>query len=86
MTGWPDAMVEDYLNIINNLLIISTSVDNVEETDDKISRLLTQLHYENSGSVAKNKSTITNNRREFIGYTEFAALERKKLEQIIYSW
>ena len=86
MTGWPDAMVEDYLNIIRNFALLSASVDNVEERDDRIDKLLTQLHYNNSGSISKNKSMITNNRREFLQYAELATIERKKLEQMIYSW
>lgn len=27
LTGWPDAMVEDYLNIIRNLVLLATSAD-----------------------------------------------------------
>jgi len=79
-------MVEDYLNIIRNFALLSASVDNVEERDDRIDKLLTQLHYNNSGSISKNKSMITNNRREFLQYAELATIERKKLEQMIYSW
>ncbi len=27
LTGWPDAMIEDYLNILRNIILLGTSVD-----------------------------------------------------------
>lgn len=41
MTGWPDALVEDYLNLLDNLIIISDLLD--IEIDQKIEEISTDF-------------------------------------------
>ena len=53
LTNWPDAMVEDYLNIIRNLIIIASSTDvNVDQIE------------QNTQDIAQNKNDIDANTQD----------------------
>ena len=57
LTNWPDAMVEDYLNIIRNLIIIASSTDiNVNQIVQN-----TQDIAQNASDIAANAANIDQN-------------------------
>ena len=72
LTSWTDPMVEDYLNILRNLVSIAQDVDIIDDReiifDAKASQLLAVLQ----GEIRHNQGRLTAN-RTLIG----------KLEQII---
>jgi hypothetical protein len=39
LTGWPDAMVEDYLNILRNLITLADSIDEISSEATDVSGL-----------------------------------------------
>ena len=57
LTSWPDAMVEDYLNIIRNLIIIASSTDiNIDQIEQN-----TQDIAQNAADIAQNAADIATN-------------------------
>jgi len=59
LTNWPDAMVEDYLNIIRNLIIIASSTDiNVNQIE------------QNTQDIAQNSVNINQNRNDIDANTQ----------------
>lgn len=75
LTGWPDAMVEDYLNILRNIIKVADLIDSVEDADQAQFDALKQLMAEANGRTGKHHSMITSGIRR-----------SKKLEQLIYAW
>ena len=56
LTGWDDAMVEDYLNILRNLIEIASSLD----SSDAISLNNNQLITNSISGIGKLKALISN--------------------------
>ena len=75
LTGWNDAMTEDYLNILRNIVNVAQDVDAINDReiifDAKAAQLLATLQGE-----------ITHNRGRFNNH------ERKAMDvfQLIYAW
>ena len=63
LTGWPDAMVEDYLNILDNLISLAEAIDendtdNVDISNSILSSALLPLKYQpTSDTVSADYST-----------------------------
>lgn len=72
---WPDALIEDYLNILRDLVLLADIIDqNAQSTILEILRLA-QLSAANQSSISKNRAEI-NKLKE----------ADKNLEQLIYAW
>ncbi len=72
---WPDALIEDYLNILRDLVLLADIIDqNAEETVLEILRL--------SQNSAVNQSLISKNRSEI---RKLQASDNN-LEQLIHAW
>lgn len=72
---WPDALVEDYLNILRDLVLLADIIDqNAQQTILEISRV-SQTLMVNVSLVSKARADIVR-----LGATD------KNLEQLIYAW
>ena len=72
---WPDALVEDYLNILRDLVTLADIIDaNAQDTIFQILRL-SQESAVNRSAIAKNRSNIVK-------------LDNKgnNLEQLVHAW
>ena len=57
ITGWPDAMIEDYLNILRNIIITATDIDiNSEQVVINTANIA-----QNASDIATNSSNIATN-------------------------
>ncbi|MCP4632833.1 MAG: hypothetical protein GY855_07885, partial [candidate division Zixibacteria bacterium] len=54
ISGWPDALVEDYLNIIENIITVATAVDTETDNVDDIKQVIEGL----DGRIGKLKAMI----------------------------
>lgn len=54
LTGWPDAMVEDYLNILDSLISLAESIDDSDTDTSDIEQSIASLN----GSVSVNTALI----------------------------
>lgn len=72
---WPDALVEDYLNILRDLVLLADIIDqNAQTTVLEILRL--------SQNSAVNQSLISKNRAEI----RKLQVADNNFEQLIYAW
>lgn len=72
---WPDALIEDYLNILRDLVLLADIIDqNAQETVLEILRL--------SQNSAVNLSLVSKSRAEI----NKLKVSDKNLEQLIYAW
>lgn len=72
---WPDALIEDYLNILRDLILLADIIDqNAQETVLEILRL--------SQNSAVNLSLVSKSRTEI----NKLKVSDKNLEQLIYAW
>lgn len=72
MTGWPDAMVEDYLNILQNLLNIANAADG--NTDDIAANAANIA--QNASDIAVNAANIASNASQIV------SLQNNKADKI----
>jgi hypothetical protein len=72
---WPDALVEDYLNILRDLVLLADSIDEVSEDTIFEIRRISQGLYALHATVSKQRSMLSK-----LSTTD------KKLEQLIYAW
>ena len=75
MTGWPDEMIEDYLNIVRNFASISSVIDDNEGTLQEQINVLEQLTGAQAALIGKLKSI--NNKQD---------ISLKRLEQLSHAW
>ena len=72
---WPDALIEDYLNILRDLILLADIIDqNAQDTVLEILRL-SQNSAVNQAMISKSRSQIN----------RLIAVD-KNLEQLIYAW
>jgi len=64
LTGWPDAMIEDYLNILRNIILVATSTDindtQIEVNKNNIATNTTEIGI-NSTDISSNTAGIGDN-------------------------
>jgi len=75
LTDWPDAMTEDYLNILRNLVNIATDVDIINDREVIFDKKAAQLVAVLQGEIRHNQGQFTKHQREV-----------DKMEQLIYAW
>lgn len=82
LTNWPDPIVEDYLNIINNFANIAVIIDvNEESITSQINEILQDKEsirlfvLKNKSMVVKNIKLIQKNKEKI-----------NDLEQVVYAW
>ncbi len=75
ISGWPDALVEDYLNIIENIVTVATAVDtdtnNIDDINQQISTLgvrigklkamISRIYIDNDQIVANTENILNIN-------------------------
>lgn len=72
---WPDALVEDYLNILRDLVLLADIIDqNAQQTILEISRV--------SQTLMVNVSLVSKARADIVRL----GANDKNLEQLIYAW
>lgn len=72
---WPDALIEDYLNILRDLVLLADLIDeNAQDTVLGVLKLK-QITSDLQSSISKARVRINN-----------LEAENKKLEQLIYAW
>lgn len=75
LTEWPDSMVEDYLNILRNLVNIATDVDVIDDRemifDQKASQLLAVV----SGEIRHMQGQVNRHLRD-----------AANINQLLYVW
>lgn len=77
-TGWKDSMVEDYLNILNDTVLLATNIDadqlSIATLNADIKNVEQQL-FALESKVMKNAAQVN-----------AAQKERDNLRQLIYAW
>jgi uncharacterized small protein (DUF1192 family) len=72
---WPDALIEDYLNILRDLVLLADAIDEVSEDSLLAITRLNQLVAVLQSSFAKSHAKLN----------KLNAVD-KKLEQLVYAW
>ena len=81
ITGWPDAMVEDYLNILTDTQELGENIDEDSERIDALEISVTALELQVNAFIAA--QTIINNAQTATNAT--VQLDLKKLEQLAHA-
>ena len=81
ITGWPDAMVEDYLNILTDTQELGENIDEDSERIDALDVRVTALELQVNAFIAA--QTIINNAQTSTNAA--VQLDLKKLEQLAYA-
>lgn len=88
LTNWPDALIEDYLNILDNVITLANLLD--VEIDQKLEEISTDfmdgsIPFVNSGFLTEDNTRLFWDNTEFFLRIQGDILGKNRAKQYFYS-